>query len=86
MAIGSYESEGHRDRVALAGLLISRSLSMKDSSPNEIFERVRGMESALKIIATWAACDSDSGQTRLDAMQDIRNCAMKALGKEIHDA
>jgi len=78
-ALGCYESERHRDWCAETGLLVSRSLGMQTSSPREIMAQVRDMQSALKIIAMWANCDHASGQTRLDAMADIRDHAMEAL-------
>lgn len=82
MKAGPYKSEGHRDRCALIGLLVSRVLNMQDATPDEVAKRVDEMAMGLRIISTWAACDSGSGQTRFDAMQDIQKRAMKSLGKE----
>lgn len=47
--------------------------------------RILALENALKIIATWANCDSGSPQTRAKAMADIHKCAMKALGITTND-
>lgn len=82
MAIGPYESQGHRDRCALTGLLVMRVLNMQDSSPNEVSKRVEDMQLGLRIIATWAACDGGSQQTRFEAMQDIEQRANESLRKE----
>lgn len=41
--------------------------------------RFEQMQQALRIIRTWAACDSSSPQTRLDAMNDIANKAAEGL-------
>jgi len=40
---------------------------------------VAKLELALKIIATWAGCDSSAPDSREKAMQDIHNKAMAAL-------
>ena len=40
---------------------------------------VAQLELALKIIATWAACDSLSSDSREKAMQDIYDKAMNSL-------
>ena len=40
------------------------------------------MAMGLRIIATWAACDSGSNETRIEAMEAIRKLAMQSLGKE----
>lgn len=80
-SFGAYESKEHRDRCATAGLMISRSLEMPYALPRELFERVRGMESALKIIYAWVANDHASGEPRIKAMRDIKQLAMKAIGR-----
>lgn len=80
---GPYESEGHRDRCALIGLLVSRTLDMREESPKDIEARVDAMAMGLRIIATWASCDGGSRQGRLEAMQDIQERAMASLGKTI---
>jgi hypothetical protein len=40
---------------------------------------VSQLELALRIIATWAACDSSSPDSREKAMQDIHDKAMETL-------
>lgn len=47
---GRYDSEGHRDRCALIGLLVSRVLGMQDNSPAEIEEHVREMLQPKQIV------------------------------------
>ena len=42
-------------------------------------ERIEKLENALKIIATWAGCDSSSPDSRVKAMGDIHKKAMSAL-------
>ena len=83
---GPYESEGHKDRCALIGLLVSRTLDMRDAAPNEVEAKVDAMAMGLRIIATWASCDSGSRQSRMDAMNDIHKRAMQALGCEVESA
>ena len=83
---GPYESEGHKDRCALIGLLVSRTLGMRDESPSEIEARVDAMGMGLRIIATWTACDSGSGQSRMDAMHHINKRAMQSLCREVESA
>ena len=80
---GPYESDGHKDRCALIGLLVSRTLDMRDASPSEIEARVDAMAMGLRIIATWASCDGGSRQFRMDAMEDIQRRALESLGKTI---
>jgi len=80
---GPYESEGHKDRCALIGLLVSRTLDMRDESPRDIEACVDAMALGLRIIATWASCDSGSRETRIEAMEAINRRAMESLGKPV---
>lgn len=84
--VSPYESDGHKDRCALIGLSVSRTLDMQDASPKEIEERVDAMGTGLRIIATWASCDSGSQQSRMAAMNDIHKRAMESLGREVESA
>ena len=45
-------------------------------------KRTKRMETALKIIQTWASTDKCNQQTRDDAMRDIEKLAIKALRKK----
>ena len=83
---GPYESDAHKDCCALIGLLVSRTLNMRDASPNEIVARVDAMAMGLRIISTWASCDGGSRQGRMEAMEDIQRRAMESLGKAIKSA
>ena len=47
-------------------------INMAEASPREMAERIRVMETAMIVISTWARCDNTSGQTRIEAMAEIR--------------
>ena len=78
----SYDSEGHKDRCAQIGLLVSRVLEMSDASPKEVEAKIRDMASGLRTIAMLAQCDVIKGVSRLEAMSDIYKQAKKPLEGE----
>jgi hypothetical protein len=41
--------------------------------------RCKSLETALKVIHTWASCDESSPESRKKAMSDIANCARSSL-------
>lgn len=75
---GRYDSNGHRDRCALIGLLVSRVLGMQDSSPKEVEEHVRAM--LQQELAVDSAGDAPrSGASPDVAMTEDEKIAMKLL-------
>lgn len=73
-------SKKDMDRHAAAGMLVSEELGMSDSSPADVLARVKSMAMSLRIISTWAACDSGSRECRLTAMKAIEKRAHEGLG------
>jgi hypothetical protein len=83
--IGPYRCQGDKDQCAGVGHAVLVQLRMRDDddvAPRDVANIIKDMQQSLRIISTWAACDAGSGQTRQNAMQDIRNMALQGLSKE----